>query len=161
MKKKPLFPLLPVILFVIWLILNESLSVSQMMLGIILALILSVFTLKLRPLPAWPKRIMVCLRLIFTVLIDILVSNCKVALLVFRATRQQPNAGFIDIPLTLKDPHGLAMLSLIICAAPGTTWAGLSEDNVMTLHIIDLQDEGPLRYRIRQQFEKPLMEIFE
>ncbi|HLR13383.1 MAG TPA: Na+/H+ antiporter subunit E, partial [Burkholderiaceae bacterium] len=35
------------------------------------------------------------------------------------------------------------------------------EDNVLTLHVLDLKDEDAWRRTVQQRYEKPLMEIFE
>ena len=76
--------------------------------------------------------------------------------------RQQPKIGFLQIPLEMRDPHGLAMLAVIITATPGTVWAGHDPaDNVLTLHVLDLQDEAAWLQTIKQRYERPLMEIFE
>jgi multicomponent K+:H+ antiporter subunit E len=71
-------------------------------------------------------------------------------------------SGFVQIPLELRDPHGLAALATIITATPGTVWAGLSPDeSSLTLHILDLEDEQKWIRYIKDRFERPLMRIFE
>ena len=68
----------------------------------------------------------------------------------------------MKIPLDLRDPYGLATLACIICATPGTVWAGLSPDGCsLTIHVLDLQDEEAWVRTIKQRYERPLMEIFE
>jgi multicomponent K+:H+ antiporter subunit E len=71
-------------------------------------------------------------------------------------------SGFLEIPLELRDPHGLAALSTIVTATPGTVWAGLSADGTcLTLHVLDLDDEQRWIAYIKQRFEAPLRRIFE
>jgi len=68
----------------------------------------------------------------------------------------------VKIPLDLRDPHGLAMLTVIITGTPGTVWAGHdNERNELNLHVLDLEDEAVWVYKVKQHYERPLMEIFE
>ncbi len=53
------------------------------------------------------------------------------------------------------------MLSIIVTGTPGTVWAGLDPaTNVLTLHVLDLQDEAAWVRTINHRYERPLMEIF-
>jgi len=96
------------------------------------------------------------------VLHDIIRSNLAVGSIILGASRRQPQAGFMKIPLDMRDPHGLAMLTIIVTAAPGTVWARHDTDsNVLTLHASDLQDEAAWVRTIKQRYERPLMEVFD
>lgn len=162
MKRRPLIPVLPVFLLAIWLLLNDSASPGHIVLGIVFALLTTTAIVKLRPLPAWPHRLHVALGLIGHVLVDIVRSNVAVGRIVLGASRRQPMIGFMKIPLDMRDPHGLAMLAVIITGTPGTVWAGHDpESNVLTLHVLDLHDEAAWTRTIKHRYERPLMEIFE
>lgn len=161
MKRPPLVPLLPVVLLLVWLLLNDSLAPGQILLGSIFALLVTAAVRLLRPLPAWPQRLHVAIGLIWHVFLDIVRSNIDVGRVILGATRRQPTIGFVKIPLDLRDPHGLAMLSIIVTGTPGTVWAGLDPaTNVLTLHVLDLQDEAAWVRTIKHRYERPLMEIF-
>lgn len=162
MKRRPRVPVLPVFLLAMWLLLNDSASSGHIVLGIVFALLITAAVVKLRPLPAWPHRLHVAAGLIGRVLVDIVRSNVAVGRIVLGASRRQPTIGFMKIPLDMRDPHGLAMLSVIITGTPGTVWAGHDpESNVLTLHVLDLQDEAAWTRTIKHRYERPLMEIFE
>lgn len=162
MKRRPPVPRLPVFLAAMWLLLNDSLSAGHVALGTAFALLITAAVAALRPLPAWPRRLHVAAGLIWHVLLDIVRSNLAVGRIILGAARRQPNIGFIRIPLDLRDPHGLAMLSVIITGTPGTVWAGHdAERNVLTLHVLDLKDEAAWVRTVKQRYERPLMEIFE
>ena len=78
------------------------------------------------------------------------------------APHRQPRIGFLDIPLDLRDPHALATLAMIVTATPGTVWAGHDQaNNILTLHILDLQNESAWIHTIKERYERPLREIFE
>lgn len=162
MKRKPLLPLLPVVLLAMWLLLNDSFSAGQVVLGLLLVALVILAAASLRPLPAWPRRLHRAIGLIVNVTLDIIRSNLAVGSIILGTSRRQPRIGFMKIPLDMRDPHGLAMLTIIVTATPGTVWSGHDvENNVLTLHVLDLQDEAVWVRTIKQRYERPLMEIFE
>jgi len=162
MKRKPLLPLLPVALLAMWLLLNDTFSAGQVVLGLLLVALVILAAASLRPLPAWPRRLHRAIGLIVNVTLDIIRSNLAVGSIILGTSRRQPRIGFMKIPLDMRDPHGLAMLTIIVTATPGTVWSGHDvENNVLTLHVLDLQDEAVWVRTIKQRYERPLMEIFE
>ena len=162
MKRRPLIPLLPVFLAFMWLLLNDSTSLGHVVLGAAFGVLITLVVRRLRPLPARPRRLSAAVGLIWNVLLDIIRSNLAVGRIILGASRRQPQIGFMQIPLDMRNPHGLAMLSVIITGTPGTVWAGHDpESNILTLHVLDLQDEAAWIRTIKQRYERPLMEIFE
>lgn len=162
MKRRPPIPVLPLFLAAMWLLLNDSLTPGHVVLGIVFALLVTAAVGALRPLPAWPHRLRVAIGLCWHVFVDIVRSNLAVGRIILGASRRQPLIGFMKIPLDMRDPHGLAMLAVIITGTPGTVWAGHdAENNVLTLHVLDLKDEAYWVRTIKQRYERPLMEIFE
>lgn len=69
--------------------------------------------------------------------------------------------GFMRIPLTLRDPHGQAMLVCILTYTPGTVVVDISSDNALTLHVLDLQNEDEWVALVKGRYERTLMEVFE
>ncbi|TCS36533.1 multisubunit potassium/proton antiporter PhaE subunit [Paucimonas lemoignei] len=155
-------PRLAAILLALWLLLNDSFSAGHALLGLVLAIGLPLLTASMRPLRGRARRPLAILMLMRTVFKDILRSNIAVASVILGNTERRSYAGFMDIPLDLRDPHGLAALACIITATPGTVWAGLSPDgSTLRLHVLDLQDEQEWIDTIKLHYERPLMEIFE
>ncbi|MDR2240576.1 MAG: Na+/H+ antiporter subunit E [Zoogloeaceae bacterium] len=156
------FPLMEALLLLMWLLVNESLAPHQWLLGLLFAVLVSRLARTLRPLAARPRRLGTALLLCWHVLCDVIRSNLAVGQIILGTVRQQPKVGFLKIPLALRDPHGLAALSIIITATPGTVFAHHDpRENVLTLHVLDLQDEATWLRVITQRYERPLMEIFE
>jgi len=94
--------------------------------------------------------------------VDIVRSNFAVATVVLGPRERRSHSDFMQIPIELRDPHGLAMLACIITATPGTVWAGLSVDGAtLTIHVLDLQDKEVWIRTIKDRYEQPLKEIFE
>ena len=155
-------PLLSVALFVVWLLLNHSVSAGHMVLGAIFGLLIPVLTRGLRPLPVKVRHPWTILKLATTVMVDTSVSNFQVVrFLLFPGLRKHP-ADFVHIPLQLQDPNGLAVLAMITCITPGTAWAELSRDRSMLLmHVLEAGDHQAIIDHVKNKYERPLMEIFE
>jgi multicomponent K+:H+ antiporter subunit E len=149
------------VLLCVWLLLNSTVAVEQIVLGLVLAGLLVAAAAPLRPLQPRLRRGDVAFKLFFSVLVDIVQSNLAVAQIILMRHRTI-RSGSMIIPLELRDPHGLAVLAMIITSTPGTVWQGLSADRrELTLHVLDLADESYWVRKIKQRYEKPLMEIFQ
>lgn len=155
-------PPLSVALFVVWLLLNQSLDAATLLMALILALVVPLLTRGLRPAAVRMRRPLVALRLTGVVLRDMVRSAAMVAReLLTRRTDDIP-AHFLLVPLDVRDANALAVLAMILCLTPGTAWGELSLDrSTLLLHVFDLQDEQGMIRMIKDRYEKPLMEIFE
>ena len=161
---KRLFPApwLSLSLWVLWLLLNLSLSAGNLLLGAVLGFLAPLMFAPLRPLPIRIRRPGVMIKLFFLVGRDVVMSNIAVAWGVLRAGKQPPRSRFIKIPLDLRDANGLAALSMITTVVPGTIWSELALDrSVLLLHVFDLDDEVTFIEHFKTAYERPLMEIFE
>jgi multicomponent K+:H+ antiporter subunit E len=155
--------LFPVGLAVLWLVLTESLTLGNVLLGLVVAFGIVLSFQKLRPVTPRLRQVHVGFKLLFVVLVDILKSNMAVGRIVLGLTGgREVRSGFLDIPLDLRDPHGLAVLAMIVTATPGTVWSGLADDSSrVKLHVLDLQDPEEWIRTIKERYERPLREIFE
>lgn len=155
-------PLLSVALFFLWLLLNHSVSAGHMVLGAILGFAIPLLTRGLRPLPVKVRHPWTILKLAATVVYDNSASNFQVVrFLLFPSLRKYP-AGFVHIPLEMRDPNGLAVLAMITCITPGTAWAEVSRDRSMLLmHVLEVDDPEKIIAHVKNKYERPLMEIFE
>ncbi len=155
-------PLLSMALFVLWLLLNLSLSAGNVLLAALLAVVAPLLLAPLRPQVAHIRSPGTIVRLVLRVGMDVLKSNLQVAGSVLTAHRRPPRSAFVHIPLTLRDAHGLAALSMITTVVPGTIWSELALDrSVLLLHVFDLEDEASFIQHFKDCYERPLMEIFE
>src|SRR3546814_2312217 len=101
---------MPRFLWAIWLLLNDSLAPGSVVFGLVLSFVLVWAAAPLRPLRAFPKKPWTSAKLICHVAADIAASNVAVARLICSGRHASPKPGFVKIPLTLRDPHGLAAL---------------------------------------------------
>ncbi|WAB96384.1 MULTISPECIES: Na+/H+ antiporter subunit E [Pseudomonas] len=155
-------PLLSVALFVLWLLLNLSLSPGNLLLAAALGILAPLLMAPLRPQHARVRRPLMVVKLLGRVGIDVIQSNLQVAFSVLRAGQHPPRSAFVHIPLDLRDAHGLAALSMITTVVPGTVWSELALDrSVLLLHVFDLKDENAFIEHFKHAYERPLMEIFQ
>ncbi|MDZ7592450.1 MAG: Na+/H+ antiporter subunit E [Rubrivivax sp.] len=157
-------PLLSALLFLAWLMLNESASAGHLLLALVLALVLPWWSNRFRPERVQLRRGGTLLRLTVRVLADIVVSNIEVARRVLG-----PEAAlrpvFVWMPLQIHSPHGMVALAGIVTLTPGTLSSEITADRrhllVHALHCPDAAAEAALVADIRARYEAPLKEIFE
>lgn len=147
-------------LFVLWLLLNNTLAPGHVALAAVLALVIPRLIA-----PFWRERPhvyrpSVLLRLMPVVLWDIVVANVTVAWLI--ATWRRPRPRFMQLPLTIKDEFAITVLASIITLTPGTVSADVSRDRrYLLIHGLDIGDEAATLEQIKVRYERPLQEIFE
>lgn len=147
----------------LWLLLNQSLDIGHLLLGACLAIAVPLATRSLQPL-AYPRpaRPLVLVRLLSMALVEIMRSGFNVSRIILFSRPDGLKSQFIRIPLDLRNPYGLAMLSCLINSTPGTVWVEiLSDSPVLALHVFDLHDEQWWIDTIKTRYEKPLIDIFE
>lgn len=156
-------PVLTVTLLVMWLLLNDTLSLGHVLLGFLFAVVLAWSSGALRPLKPKMRGVQLVVVLLGYVLHDIVRSNVNVARVVLglRGAREL-HSGFVKIPLDLKDAHGLAVLAGIVTATPGTVWVDHdTATSVLTLHVLDLRTEAEWIDWVKNRYERLLRGIFE
>jgi multicomponent K+:H+ antiporter subunit E len=153
-------PLLATALLVMWLLLTQSVSPGQVLLGAIAATLASHAMAALQPERPRIASLKAVLKLAGIVAFDILRSNIAVARIILFPRRRV--ADFVRMPLELENRFGLAVLALIITATPGTIWVAHDRARGMLLvHVLDLVDEEQWVRLIKGRYESLLMEIFE
>jgi multicomponent K+:H+ antiporter subunit E len=155
------YPVLAASLLVMWLLLN-GFSAAQFVLGAVIALAASRIMAALEPAKPRLRRWHLIPKLFLIVLLDLTRSNIAVARIVLRGGRRPQGAGFVMIPLQLRDRTGLAVLACIITSTPGTVWVEYhSASNRLLIHVLDLAEEEHVVDMIKHRYEALLLEIFE
>lgn len=154
-------PVLSVMLLVFWLLLANTVSVGQVLLGSLLAWGLPLYTARFWPDQVRLRRPQVLARFVATLLYDILVANIEVARLVI-GSPQRLRPAFVQMPLALRNQVAISLLANTVSLTPGTVSAHLSLDGrTLTIHILDADDTGAIVQSIRERYERPLKEVFE
>ena len=155
-------PPLSLTLFVVWLLLNQSLHLATLLLAVVLAIVVPLLTQGLRPAPVSMRRPGVALQLFGHVVVDVVRSALAVGRRLLTPGPLRIASHFVPVPMDMRDGNGLAVLAMIVCLTPGTAWAEISLDqSTLLIHVFDLDDEPAFIALIKQRYERPLMEIFE
>jgi len=153
-------PLFSLFLWLVWLLLANSLHPGHIVLGGVLALLLPLFTSGFWPDRPCIRRPLAFFGYLAVFLWDIIVANLAVARLILGPVRRLRPA-FIALPLDLKNDFAITVLAHSISLTPGTVSSKISEDRrSLLVHVLDLEDEALLVRRIKQRYEAPLKEIF-
>ena len=153
-------PALASTVFLFWLLLNDTVTVSHVIGGLVLALLIPPFAARLDREFARIGSLRKVPKMIVILLLDITWSNIVVAMQVLGPERRI-TPGFIWIPLDVANIHGIAALTSIITLTPGTVSSALSADRRhLLVHVLNLKDADEVIRQIKTRYEAPLMEIF-
>lgn len=154
-------PILSLMLLGLWLLLVNSLSPGQILLGAVLSLLIPLYTARFWAAQVRIRRPLSLLRLAATVLADIVIANIAVARLIAGPmARIQP--AFIRMPLRLQGNVGVSLLANIITLTPGTVSASLSPDrSELIIHAFQGSDPEAIITEIRERYEQPLLDALE
>jgi len=166
MKTKPRFRFLPMpmhsfLLFIVWLLLNNTVAPGHLVLAAFLAIAIPLLTSGMQdPQPRFHKPL-VTIRYVLRVIGDIIVANFDVALLVMGSSKKLSPA-FVAIPIEIRHDLPITILASTVSLTPGTVSAEISEDKRwLYVHVLHLTNKDELIASIKQRYERPLMEIFE
>jgi multicomponent K+:H+ antiporter subunit E len=161
MKRLLPHPILSLMLLGLWLLLVNSISIGQWLLGSLLALLIPLYTARFWVAQVQVRKPLLLARFFVTVLFDIVVANVAVARLeVGPLDRIRP--GFLRMPLRLRGNVPVSLLANIISLTPGTLSAHLSADRTeLIVHALQADDPEAIIAEIRARYEQPLLEALE
>jgi multicomponent K+:H+ antiporter subunit E len=156
------YPLLSLALLMLWLLMNQSLSPGQILLGSMLGIAFAWAMVNLQPDKTRLKNYGRIAVLAGHVALDVVRSNIAVMSVILRAGKRPVNSGFVAIDISLRDENALALLACILTATPGTAWLEFDrQTGVLLIHVLDLENGAAWSDLIRNRYEAPLKEIFE
>lgn len=165
MKRKSLLrrwlphPFVSVLCGLVWLMLNRSITLSDIMTAFIIGVIipkLSAPFIARTPNVNWRPTI----QLFFTVMWDIIISNFIVAKLVL-GPRKNLEPKWFRIPLETKHEQVNSLLAMIITTTPGTVSAGIDQARGdILVHALNARNPDAEIKLIKQRYEQPLIQIF-
>ena len=145
----------------VWLLLTQSVSVGQILLGSAVAFLATHALASLQPGRPPRIRFRPAIRLATIVLYDIVRSNLAVAAIILTGRRDRVS-GFVTMHLDVTNSQALALLALIITATPGTMWVEFDRrGGTLLIHVLDLVDEEHWIELIKGRYEARLIEMFE
>jgi len=157
------WPIVSLLLCALWLLLNQAIDPANLLFGALLVIAVPLLTRRLQPLGyPRPRKPIVFLRLIGMASVEVVRSCFNVCRIILLRDYHTVRAEFMRVPLDLRDPYGLAMLSCLVNMTPGTVWVELlPETHELSLHVFDLHDHQWWIDTIKDRYERPLIDIFE
>jgi multicomponent K+:H+ antiporter subunit E len=148
------------VLFIVWLLLNQSVAPGHLVLAALFAITIPWLVSGLQEDQSRIRRPFKAVFFLLKVFYDIVTANIQVAIQVIGPIRfLQP--GFIAVPLDIKGDFPITVLASTISLTPGTLSAEISEDKAwLYVHALHLKDETATIREIKKRYEAPLMEIF-
>jgi multicomponent K+:H+ antiporter subunit E len=153
-------PALSVSIFLVWLLLNNTVSVGHLVLAFLLAISLPIVTQRFWPEKTGRLKLKPAILLLGVVLWDILLASIGVAKLILGPIRKIKPA-FVEIPLDLQDPFVGTILASIVSLTPGTVSIDIDRSRwVLQVHALNVENTEALITSIKMRYERPLKEIF-
>lgn len=154
-------PLITLLLALVWVILQNSVSLGMAVFGLILGVVIPLGTSVWWP--ETPKRFHLGRMITYSLIVlwDIMVANVQVAWIVMTRSNASLRPAWIVIPLELRQPEAITVLAGTITLTPGTVSADLSDEgHSLLVHVLDTDDPDSVRDEIKQRYERRLQEIF-
>ncbi|MBU2892367.1 Na+/H+ antiporter subunit E [Colwellia sp. D2M02] len=165
-------PILSLLLFFVWLLLNNSVSAGHLVLATILALVIPWITSPFRTKQPLVIKPWLAFRHLLLVLYDIITANVQVAILILGPNKKL-TPGFVKVPLDLTHSMPITILASTVSLTPGTVSAEVypwrecftegekPKQRFLLIHVLNLKDEQALIDTIKERYEAPLKEIFQ
>jgi multicomponent K+:H+ antiporter subunit E len=175
-------PMRSLLLFFVWLLLNNSVSAGHILLAIFLAISIPLATSIFRTQQPLILKPGLAIKHFLLVLFDIITANLQVAVLILGPTKKL-SPGFVKVPLDLEHNLPITILASTVSLTPGTVSAEVypweesridaegaldsksgdtkPQEKFLLIHVLNLEDEQALIKTIKERYEAPLKEIFQ
>jgi multicomponent K+:H+ antiporter subunit E len=153
-------PLLTLVLVLLWMALLNSFTVGGLLMGILLGMLIPIYTAHF-----WPERPIVrsphkALVFIGIVIFDMIVANIQVAYLILFRPVERLQSRWITVPLDLTSPEAITVLIGTITLTPGTVASDLAADgSALLMYCLDVSDEEELIQRVKDRYERRIGEF--
>ena len=153
-------PFHSLLLFIVWLLLNNSVSPGHIVLASFFAITIPWLVTGMRDDHPKILKPWLAIRYVLMVMKDIITANVEVALLIIGPTKKL-KPGFVAIPLDVTTDLGITILASTVSLTPGTVSAEVSKDKAwLFVHALHLENEAELIESVKQRYERPIKEIF-
>ncbi len=155
------YPILSLVLALLWLALVNRIGLGSLVMAALLALAIPPLTAR-----TWPGRPAVArpfelLTYICIVLHDVALSSYAVAKIILLMPPDQIKSAFITVPIDLPSPEAITLLAGTITMTPGTLTADISADGrALLVHALHAPDPDAVRDEIKSRYEARLKRIF-
>ncbi len=155
-------PYLTLSLIGVWFLLVNHVDVGTIVLAVILATAVPLFTAVWWPYPTRIKAPLALLSYTVLVLWDVIVANFQVARIILFMPAARIRSAWIRVPLDLRTPEAITLLAGTITMTPGTLTADMSAcGKALLIHALHAPDPDAVRDGIKARYEARLKRIFE
>ena len=154
-------PTLSVFMLLLWLLLANSVSVGQVLLGSILAWLIPWFAQGFWPEVLRIRKPLLLVKFVLVVLWDIVIANLILAVRIL-GPMQKLQPAFMRVPLDIEQEFTITLFASTISLTPGTVSADLNmEERYLLVHSLHVTDIDAAIAELKQRYEAPLKEVFE
>lgn len=146
-------------LALIWALMTESFTFASILFGVVASYLVLWFLSPLVGGEAYFRKVPQCLRFALFILKELVVANLRIAWhIVTPSSFFKP--GVLAVPLEPMSEVEVAVLANIVTLTPGSFTVDVSRDrSVLYVHMMDIDDIEAARQSIKDQYEKPLLEV--
>ncbi|MCS6816952.1 MAG: Na+/H+ antiporter subunit E [Blastocatellia bacterium] len=143
-----------------WVVLTGRFAPDNFLLGFLLGYGILLFTHRvLGSPPPYFRKVPQVLGLIVFFLWELILSSLRVAHDVLTPTHYM-RPGVVGIPLDLRTDVGITFLANLITLTPGTLSLEVSPDRrTLYIHVMYIDDADAVRRRVKEGFERRIMEV--
>lgn len=154
-------PLMTAVLVLLWMLLLNSFSFGGLLMGAVLAVVItrvtSNFWPERPPVKSWPKAV----AYLGVVVWDVVVANLEVTRLILFRPVDSLATRWVVVPLELRSPEAITVLAGTITMTPGTVSCDLSADGrSLLVHCLDAPNAEDAVRQMKERYEVRLQEIF-
>ena len=150
-----------VILTLAWVAITGSVTVANLLLGLVISVAATGLLRRVFALPPLGRRLWAIAILTVLFLRELIVSAVRVSLVVLRPNLNSLRPAIIAFPLSVTSDAEITLLASLITLTPGTLSVDVSDDRSMLyVHVLDLKDRDGVVADIANGFEAKVRNIF-
>ncbi|MGE7667058.1 Na+/H+ antiporter subunit E [Ureibacillus composti] len=143
----------------LWMFLSSNYSLSRLIIGYLLGLLVIIALRKFFKTRLYIDRVWAVLKLTVLFIKELILANITVLKLVIKPKLEMQPA-FFKYDTTLTEEWEITLLSSLITLTPGTVVVHVSDDSKsLFIHVIDSQDIDETIDSIKYSFEKAILEV--
>ncbi|WP_083330781.1 Na+/H+ antiporter subunit E [Halofilum ochraceum] len=155
-------PLLTLVVVVMWMALLNDFSSGGLVVGLVLGIVIPILTSHF-----WPDRPAIrhygkAIAFVGLLLWDVIVANIQVAWLIVFRPASALRVRWVAVPIEMKTPEAITLLSATITMTPGTVTSDISADGrSLLVHCLDAPDVVAAVEQMKNRYERRIKEFLE
>ena len=147
------------LLALIWGLMTEGFTLGQLLEGLVLGYLLLLFLQPLIGESAYFRKVRQVFAFLLFFIKELIVANLRIAWHVITPSSFF-KPGIIAVPLEEMSDVEATLLANTLTLTPGSFSVDISSDRrVLYVHVMDVDDADRVRQELKDQYEKPLLEV--